>query len=217
MENDLTMVELRKLANIIMEILNGQPRNNPKLTNHELLSIVKDRTRANTFQLIDVIDAVSFLELQHAVVVDRSMGTAPPDFDFVKISRLGRSNFQINRDWPMTKESKDDKPSQEIRIERVVGDIQISQSGNNIKIMSTTSFHELKDKIMADSMFSDEGKQAIIEQVAILEEEEKSEKPNKGRAQRAYDWIEAKAPPFVKEIVINLLANLIAQGIINVV
>lgn len=208
------MVDIRKLANIIMDILDKQPRKYPKLTNHKLWSITKDRTGDNTLQLKDVLDAVSLIELQHAVDTERWMGTVPPDFDTVKISKMGRANFQLNRDWPIKKDRQDDRLGQDIKIERVVGDIQISQSGDNIKIVSTTSFQELKDQIRAENLFSEDGKKEIIKNVEILEEESSSETPNKGRAQRAYNWIKEKSPQFVKDIVVNLIANLIAQGII---
>lgn len=96
------MVESKVLviANEVMHALDRQPRHNPKLTDYELLSIVKEYTGDNTLQLIEIHDAVSYLELQNAVNVDRFMGTVPPAFDHVKISIEGRANFQVNRDWP---------------------------------------------------------------------------------------------------------------------
>jgi len=96
------MVESKVLviANEVMHALDRQPRHNPKLTDYELLSIVKEYTGDNTLQLIEIHDAVSYLELQNAVNVDRFMGTVPPAFDHVKISIEGRASFQVNRDWP---------------------------------------------------------------------------------------------------------------------
>ena len=208
------MVDLLKLANTVMEILDRQPRENPRLTDFELLSIVKEYTDDNTLDIVSIHDAVSYLELQRAVYVDRNMGTSPPDFDHVRISRIGRINFQLNRDWPIPKESLREKPSQEIRIDKVTGDVQISLSGINIKLISN-SFQELKERIRTEDMLSEKGKKEIIENVEILEEEAISETPNKGRAQRAYDWIKEKSPPFVKELVVNLIANLIAHGIVT--
>lgn len=97
-----------ELANTVMRILDRQPRHNPKLTDYELLSVVKEYTSDNTLQLIDIHDAVSYLELQRAVNVDSFIGTFPPAFDYVKISRIGRANFQVNRDWP--KREREPKP-----------------------------------------------------------------------------------------------------------
>jgi len=56
---------------------------------------------------------------------------------------------------------------------------------------------------------------ARIEKIEILEDEENKTTPDKGRAQRAFDWIQAKTPPFIKDVVVNLIANLIAQGIVT--
>lgn len=99
-------IKVLVIANEVMHALDRSPRDNPKLTNFELLSIVKEYTGDNTMQLIDILDAVSYLELQNAVDVDRFMGTVPPDFDHVKISITGRANFQVNRDWPKPKEGE---------------------------------------------------------------------------------------------------------------
>ena len=211
------MHDLRKLANTIIQILDREPRDH-KLTEQELHTLVKEYTGDNMMSLNNVRDAVSFLEIQKAVLVDRFMGKFPPAFDWVKISRLGRMSFQLNRDWPISKEQVGERPVQEVHINKVDGDVQISQSGDNVIVKSEVAyevtFQELKDQIRSETMLSDEGKEAIIEQIEILEEEEEKETPDKGRAQRAYDWVKAKAPPFVKDVVINLIANLIAQGIV---
>jgi len=133
------MHNLTKLANTIMQILDRQPRDN-KLTEYELLSIVKEYTGDNTMQLVNIHDAVSFLELQRAVTVDRFMGKLPPAFDSVKISRKGRVNFQLNRDWPNLKESLGERPVQEVHINKVDGDVQISQSGNNVMVKTEAEY-----------------------------------------------------------------------------
>lgn len=89
-----------ELANTVMRILDSRPRDNPKLTDHELLHIVKEYTGDNTMQLYAIHDAVSYLEEKGAVFDERFGGTPTSAFDYVKISRKGIAKLYDNGDWP---------------------------------------------------------------------------------------------------------------------
>ncbi len=88
-----------ELANDIMQILAKRNRDNPKLTDYELLHIIRNEGD-NTMQLSTIHDAVTYLEDMEAVNVDRFMGTIPPDFDHVKLSKKGMAKLYENSDWP---------------------------------------------------------------------------------------------------------------------
>lgn len=212
------MVDIRKLANTLLKILNDMPRDDSKINNVDLLNLAKERTGDNTLTPYDLNDAVNFLKSRRAVIIyTPTLGMVPYDFHSVEISFLGRNGLQADNDLFLDEEKK--SQSQEIHIGKVEGDVQISQNGNNIMVKSEQeleiTFQDLKDKIRSNPMLSEAGKEDVIENVEILEDEENKVTPDKGRAQRAYNWIKMNAPPFVKDIVINLIANLIAQGIVT--
>lgn len=130
--------KLLVIANEVMYALDRQPRNNPKLTDQELLSIVKEYTGDNTLQLIEIHDAVSYLKLKNAVDVESFMGTVPPAFDSVKISIEGRANIQVNRKWPIPKERAQEIEYSDKRPIRVF----LSYSDSDLSLI-----HEIKKKL----------------------------------------------------------------------
>ena len=84
------MVDVRKIANIVLQILSEMSHDDQKISNAGLLKLLKDRTGDNTLTPYDLNDIVHFLDLQGAVILEKSVGIAPFNFNFVKISVLGR-------------------------------------------------------------------------------------------------------------------------------
>ena len=85
------MVDVRKFTHIVLQILSEIPHDDQKIVNAGLLKLVKERTGDNTLTPYDLNDIVHILDLQGAVILNKSTGIAPFNFNFVKISVLGRS------------------------------------------------------------------------------------------------------------------------------
>ena len=82
------MVDVRKLANIVLQILSEILPADQRISNAGLLKLVKERPGDNTLTPHDLNKIVQFLDLQGTVILSKSIGIAP--FNFIKISVLGR-------------------------------------------------------------------------------------------------------------------------------
>lgn len=108
------MIESKRmeLANTIMRILNNRNRDNPSLTDHELLHIVRNEGD-NTMQLQTIHQAVNYLRENEAVNCITSMGVVPPAFDSVQISQRGLAIIFSNSNWPIPRQIIRAKDSEE--------------------------------------------------------------------------------------------------------
>ncbi len=91
------MVDVRKLANIELQILSEIPHNDQKISNAGLLKLVKERTGDNTLTPYDLNEIVDLLDRQGAIILNKTMGIAPFTFIFVKISVFRRSQARRMR------------------------------------------------------------------------------------------------------------------------
>lgn len=183
----------KKVIIQVFDYLAHLPQKDPYINGPDLLEAIRAEGD-NTLQPSRINDAVNYLREKNAVDIASTYGTKPYDFARVKISSTG-INIRI-RGEDIFKSISDS------------GDIYIMLNiGDN--------FSEIKDKIRKHDSYSETEKNKIIEQVEILEIEEKNETPDIRRAQRAYNWIKEKLPPFVIAIIENLIANLITQGLVK--
>lgn len=202
----------KKVTFQVLKYLNDLPRNYGYISNNELLEAIRAEGD-NILSATRINDAVNYLAEKGAVEVTRTLSSSLPfDFSFVKISRRGR-NILIRGEDIFRKWDREDY-SQTITIHSAKDStIQITQRGDNVIVTGEYDFKKLKEIIKLNKLYSEEGKQEILENVITLEEENKKKTPNIGKAQQAFNWLKLNTPPFIREIITNLIANLIAQGI----